>query len=518
MSQVVEVRKGTYHDSVTLMQLSQELNARTDVTTALVAMATELNLSMLDDMGFDRPADSTPNDLVVALDVADEAAAKAALDALDAAMSRQPARGGGLGGQGLPPPPTVGSAARRAEATLALISTPGRVAALDAADALASGLDVMVFSDNVPLSHEIALKDMAATLGRLVMGPDCGTAVVDGVGLGFANVVRPGPVGIVAASGTGAQQLLALLDGADVGVSHCLGVGGRDLSSQVRGRSTLAALDRLAADDTVTTIVVVSKPPASEVADLVSRHAESLGKPVILGFLAAGRPDLTATAAQVVEAVGSTWEDPRRWGSARSVVEPVVEPVVETVVETVETVETVEATARSGATAVSGYLRGLFTGGTLCDEAMLIAADSLGLLSSNIPLTGHLRLDDDLTSRGHTFIDFGDDRLTVGRPHPMIDPTLRLERLVRELDDPQCAVVLLDVVLGYGAHADPASDLAAVISASDKPVVISLIGTRDDPQGLEQAATRLAESGAVVHASNAAAAREAVALLGGSSA
>lgn len=260
MSQVIEVRKGTYHDSVTLMQLSQELNARPDVTTVVVAMATELNLSMLDDMGFDRPAEATPNDLVIALDVADDAAAKAALDALGELMQRQPARTSGLGDQELPSPPTVATAARRAQSSLALVSTPGRVAALDAADALASGLDVMIFSDNVPVSHEIALKDMAATMGRLVMGPDCGTAVVDGIGLGFANVVRPGPVGVVAASGTGAQQLLALLDGADVGVTHCLGVGGRDLSSDVRGRSTLAALDRLAADDTVTTIVVVSKP------------------------------------------------------------------------------------------------------------------------------------------------------------------------------------------------------------------------------------------------------------------
>ncbi len=490
MSQVIEVRKGTYHDSVTLMQLSQELNARPDVTTVVVAMATELNLSMLDDMGFDRPAEATPNDLVIALDVADDAAAKAALDALGELMQRQPARTSGLGDQELPSPPTVATAARRAQSSLALVSTPGRVAALDAADALASGLDVMIFSDNVPVSHEIALKDMAATMGRLVMGPDCGTAVVDGIGLGFANVVRPGPVGVVAASGTGAQQLLALLDGADVGVTHCLGVGGRDLSSDVRGRSTLAALDRLAADDTVTTIVVVSKPPAPEVADVVSRHAASLGKPVILGFLAAGRPDLTATAAEVVDAVGARWEDPRRWGAGRSPTTP-TDP------------------------AASRYLRGLFAGGTLCDEAMLIAAESLGTLSSNIPLAGHRHLDADLASNGHTFIDFGDDQLTVGRPHPMIDPSPRLERLERELADSECAVVLLDVVLGYAAHADPATDLAAVIAASDTPVVVSLIGTRDDPQGLEPTAARLVEAGAVVHASNAAAAREAVSLVSG---
>ena len=491
MSQVVEVRRGTYHDSVTLMQLSQQLNARPDVITALVAMATELNLSMLDDMGFARPPDASPNDLVIALDLADETAARAVLEALEAAIQRQPSRASGLGDHGLPSPPSVAAAVPRAPATLALISTPGRVAALDAADALASGLDVMIFSDNVPVAHEIALKDMAATLGRLVMGPDCGTAVVDGIGLGFANVVRPGPVGVVAASGTGAQQLLALLDGADVGVTHCLGVGGRDLSGDVRGRSTLAALDRLAADDTVSTIVVVSKPPAAEVADLVTQHAESLGKPVILGFLAAGRPDLTATAAEAATAVGAKWEEPRRWAADGSVVQR---------------------------TAASGYLRGLFAGGTLCDEAMLIATESLGTLASNIPLAGHRPLDADLASDGHTFIDFGDDRLTVGRPHPMIDPSVRLERLSRELADPDCAVVLLDVVLGYGAHPDPATDLAQVIGASDKPVVVSLIGTRDDPQGLQDTAARLVEAGAVVHASNAAAAREAVGLISGRSA
>lgn len=494
MSQLVEVRKSAYQDSVTLMQLSQQLNARPDVVTALVAMATELNLSMLDDLGFERPNDATANDLVIALEVADEAAGKAALEALEEAM-RQPQRRGGSDGsvRAGPAPPTVTAAARRAEATLALISTPGRVAALDAADALSVGLDVMVFSDNVPLAHELALKKMGSALGRLVMGPDCGTAVFDGIGLGFANVVRPGPVGIVAASGTGAQQLLALLDGADVGVSYCLGVGGRDLSNEVGGRSTLAALDRLAADDSVTAIVVVSKPPAPEVAELVSRHARSLGKPVILGFLAAGRPDLTATAAEVVKTIGSAWVEPRRWGPSPAGESPTNRPQER------------------------GYLRGLFSGGTLCDEAMLIAAESLGTLSSNIPLPGHRRLEADLASSGHTFIDFGDDQLTVGRPHPMIDPSIRLERLAREVDDPDCSAVLLDVVLGYGAHGDPAADLAPVIRDTTKPVVISLIGTRDDPQGLEPTAQRLAESGAVVHASNAAAVREAVSFLAGMS-
>ena len=335
----VQLRRGAYQDSVSLMLVSRELSGRDDVATVQVGMATELNLELLAQMGFDVPGDASPNDMVVAIEADDADAVLAATAALDEALSRRPAAGGGLGAD-VPAPPTIGAAARRQDAGLALVSTPGRVAAIDAADALASGLDVMVFSDNVRVEHEVALKDWAATDGLLVMGPDCGTAVVDGVGLGFANVVRPGPVGIVAASGTGAQHLLALLDAVGLGVKHCLGVGGRDLSSEVGGRSTLAALDRLDADPDVATIVVVSKPPADEVADRVARHAGGLSKPVVIGYLGPGRPDLTATARQVTERVGAAWTTPRRWGG-------------------------------DAETPRQGYLRGLFCGGTLCDEAML---------------------------------------------------------------------------------------------------------------------------------------------------
>lgn len=485
MTRLVQVRRGAYHDSVTLMQVSNTVSVRSDVASALVAMATPLNLELLSDMGFDVPATLSPNQLVVAIDADDEEAAQQAVAALDVALAARPRQhGGGAGPAGSTEAAatTIGAAARRAAASLVLVSTPGRVAAIDAADALSAGLDVMVFSDNVSVEHEIALKELAADGGRLVMGPDCGTAVVEGVGLGFANVVRPGPVGIVAASGTGAQQLLALLDGADVGVKHCLGVGGRDLSAEVGGRSTMAALDRLAADDDVATIVVVSKPPAEQVATAVTAHANRLGKTVVFGYLGAGRPDLTATAADVVSAAGEAWKPPARWGPEDFPPAP-------------------------------GYLRGLFVGGTLCDEAMLIAVETFGQIASNIPLAGQPRLDDALTSHGHTCIDFGDDRLTAGRPHPMIDPAPRLDRLRAELADPGCAVVLLDVVLGYGSHPDPAADLVPLIAASTKPVIVTLIATRDDPQDRDATASALVEAGAVVHASNAAATREAVGLV-----
>lgn len=490
----VEVRHGAYHDSVTLMQVSREVAAVDGVRAAQVAMGTELNLDVLRGMGFDVPDEAGANDLVVALRAADDGVRDAALARLESALATT---GGasGLGG-GEPAPRTVPSAARReAAATLALVSVPGPHAFTEALSALQSGLSVLVFSDNVPIEQEIRLKDEAAGRGLLVMGPDCGTAVVGGVGLGFANAVQPGPVGIVAASGTGAQQLMCLLDGAGVGVAHCLGVGGRDLSATVGGRSTRKALAMLDEDPTTELIVVVSKPPDPAVAGEIEAYAGSLRTPVQLALLGPGQPDLTAAAYRAVEALGRTWSEPRWWPAP---------------VERTGTYPT---------------LRGLFAGGTLCDEAMLIAAAALGPVRSNIPLQPDWGLDEPLRAdpaAGHLMVDFGDDALTQGRAHPMIDQRTRLDRLAAEAGAP--GVVLMDVVLGHGAHPDPAAELAPAIRevldaahavGTDLAVVVSLCAATDDPQGLTRQAEALCAAGASVHLSNAAAARKAVELVTG---
>ncbi|MCY7372366.1 MAG: hypothetical protein LH461_01480, partial [Spirochaetaceae bacterium] len=271
----IEVRQGAYHDSVTLMQVSRDVTAVDGVLSAQVAMGTELNLELMRGMGFDAPAGTGPNDLVVAMRTTGDALPDA-LARLDEALvaSTRGGSGDGLGGGG-PQPRTLFSAVRRSTEppTLALVSVPGPHAFTEAWSALQAGLSVLVFSDNVPVEAEVRLKDEAAARGLLVMGPDCGTAVVGGAGLGFANAVRPGPVGIVAASGTGAQQLMCLLDGAGVGVSHCLGVGGRDLSGAVGGRSTRAALTLLDDDPATELIVLVSKPPDATVAAEITAYA-----------------------------------------------------------------------------------------------------------------------------------------------------------------------------------------------------------------------------------------------------
>jgi FdrA protein len=484
----VELRPGAYADSVTLLQVSRAVQGLDGVLAAQVAMATGLNVEVLAQMGFAVPPEATTNDMVVALRLTDAAALDDALAGVDRALHEASHRPDAGEGSGVAPARTTASALRRGPDGLALVSVPGASALVEAMDALDAGRDVMIFSDNVPLEQELALKRTATARGLLVMGPDCGTAVVGGVGLGFANAVLPGPVGLVAASGTGCQQLLALLDHAGVGVTSALGVGGRDLSADVRGLSTREALRRLDADPAVELVVIVSKPPDDDVAAEVRSYADGLDTPVELALLGRGQPDLTAAAEAVLVRLG---HDVPAWPSYGEA-----------------------APATTGRA-----LRGLFVGGTLCDEAMLVATEVLGPVHSNIPLSPELALGPDLAApaggAGHTMVDFGDDALTAGRAHPMIDPTLRLEHLARVAADDDTAVVLLDVVLGHGSEPDPAALLGPAIAAVRQPVVVAVVGTDADPQGLGRQVDALVAAGAEVHLSNARATRRALELMEG---
>ncbi len=455
---MVRVRTGVYHDSVSLMRVSRTASALPGVEVAVVAMATELNLGIAAELGFDLPK-AGPADLLIALrgggaDTLE--AALAELDGLLAGLSATPAGGAAVEH----PPHTVRAAARERAATLALVSVPGPYAFAEALDAVEAGLSVMIFSDNVPVEQEVLLKRRATELGVLVMGPDCGTAVIGGAGLGFANVLRPGPVGLVAASGTGAQQVACLLDHAGVGVSHVLGVGGRDLSADVGGLSTLRALEALDADPATELIVLISKPPAPEVARAVAETVAKLGTPVVTALLGPGQDDLTVATETALRALGAPVPAWPSWPAP--------------------------GTAREHA----GGLRGIYSGGTLCVEARLI------------------------TGSGE-FTDFGDDAYTVGRAHPMIDPTLRLEALA---EVPPGEVVLLDVVLGHGADPDPAATLAPAIAgaaARGVTVVVALVGSEGDPQGLNAQAEALNAAGAAVFTSNAQAAGHAAEVVAG---
>ena len=466
----IEIRPGFYRDSVSLMQVSQR--AGVGIDGALVAMATPLNLELAEQMGFTLPPTS-PNDLIVAIEAPSEEELSRAFAVVEEVLEEQLRKSREQSSDsGITPARTLG---RTQGARMALISVPGEFAFIDAVDALENNMNVMIFSDNVTIQDEILLKDIALSRDLLVMGPDCGTAIIGGVGLGFANVVSPGSVGVIAASGTGAQHLTTLLDHAGVGISHCIGLGGRDLSSAVAGRSAKQALALLEADEHTDLIVFVSKPAAAEVAESLQSVAQRMRKKVIFGLLGSTGSDITETAEKVLDELGVTR---RPW------------------------VNEVTAAGPTGST--EGSLRGLFAGGTLCDEAMLIASRrTRAPIFSNIPLEREWLLDPFGPATSHAFIDFGDDAMTVGRAHPMIDSKLRVERLAKEISDPSCGVILMDVVLGHGATSTPGEELSATISESSKPIFISLIGTTLDPQNYERQRALLTQAGARVFLSNA---------------
>lgn len=484
------VQPNHYQDSVALMVLSRAVSDLPGVTKASAMMGTPANRAILADTGFDSPelATATPADLVIGIDAVDEQSCADAAARADELLADQ---GSAVSGAGTS---RVHSLARARtllpDANLALVSVPGVHAAAEAHRLLDAGLNVMLFSDNVSLDDEVALKSRADELGLLVMGPDCGTAAFTGVPLAFGNVCAPGSIGVVGASGTGTQEIMTQVDRLGAGVSHAIGLGGRDLSAAVGGRTALTALRALDADPGTDVIVLVSKPPAPQVRARVEEVAQRLSTPVVtifIGSRGAGRDgNITAAstladaAARAVELAGVasfTSPDPEKAG-----------------------------------------LVGLFTGGTLADEAGVIVSEELGLdVALNSTGPGVV-----LDAAPDRIIDLGDDVYTQGRPHPMIDPALRAEKITEALAEPSTAVLLLDVVIGHGSAADPAGAIAEPIREGLENaarqgravrVVASVCGTSRDEQGLDAQISTLTDAGVTVLGSNAAASRHAAALI-----
>jgi len=505
------VVRNLYRDSVSMMQLSALLRDLPGVEQASAIMATDANLDMLRDAGLlDGAPDAGTSDLLVVVRGARADALEAALAAAESELRKAPQTSADSGPRMLPAASLQMALGRTPAANLALISTPGEYAAAEAAKALRLGLNVMLFSDNVPIQDEVALKTYGRAHGRLVMGPDCGTAIVDGVPLGFANVVRRGAVGVVGASGTGTQQVTCLVHRYGEGISHAIATGGRDLRAEVGGITMLQGLDALARDKATRVIVLVSKPPAPQVATAVLAAARKVRKPVVVNFIGAG---VAVKGANLH--VASTLDDAARAAVALAKGRaPARRPAARVPPKLLGGVPPLAAGQR--------YLRGLYSGGTFCYEACALLRDLLGDVRSNAPVDDHLHLADVWQSVEHTVVDLGDDEFTRGRPHPMIDQTLRNERLLKEAADPSVAVILLDIVLGYGAHPDPATPIAAAIekaraAAARKRRRIAFVGficgTDGDPQDYARQEATLRAAGMVLADSNAQAVRVAAAIV-----
>ena len=384
---------------------------------------------------------------------------------------------------------------------LAVISVGGAYAALEAHKAISAGMDVLLFSDNLSVEDEIELKLRAEKRSLFLMGPGAGTAVIDGVGLGFANAVREGSIGVVAASGTGAQEVMSLIHRSGLGVSQVIGVGGRDLSEAVGGRMTAQAIRSLEEDPQTQAILLVSKPPSPSVSKWLLNRPDA--KPIVAALIGLDRPidvsphvTLTSDLEEGVVAVASVV------GMAFA---PVEEGLVELAGRAIGRVDDSRT-----------VIRGLFSGGTMCFEAMTLMSEHGLEVHSNTPLRPDLTLDV-TEAASHVCLDLGEEEYTSGRPHPMINPAARIEMIKRQGALPETAVVLLDVVLGYGSHDDPAGQLAPacsdVMAIDGGPQVVAyVLGTDSDPQGIANQRSTLEDAGCLLAATNARAALMAVAI------
>jgi FdrA protein len=473
-----KLMKGIFQDSVTLMLLSRDLSALPDVRRVAVMMGTPANKEVFRETGLwhEELAAAAPNDLCLVVESdADDAGIVEAMEARIRERLSELARGRRRAGF-----PTVRSWRRARQllpdANVALISVAGHHAFEPAKQALEDGCHVMIFSDNVSLEQELELKTLARGLGLLVMGPDCGTAILNGAPLAFANRIPRGPVAVVGASGTGIQELTSQIARLGGGITHAIGLGGRDLSDRVGGVSAVTALDFVARDDASRVIAFVSKPPAPAVEARVLDAMHAIGKPVVALFLG-GRP---------------ARRDIGNVHLARTLDEAAALAV-----------ELAQLEARACALpSVEGRgICGLYTGGTLAAEASMLLAETLDLSQDAAHADGYM-----LRAKGHRIVDLGDDVYTRGRPHPMIDPASRNEMIRGLATDPAVGVLLLDVVLGYGAYPDPAGELAREVSAlraargDGSPIVViaTVTGTAEDPQGRDDQAAKLEAAGVVV--------------------
>ncbi len=498
------IKKNAYYDSVVLMQVTKELKKSEDIKEVIVGMGTPLNKELAENLGLltEDVKATTQNDFFVSLEGEDTVDMDQVLTRITALLNKKKTSGD----QDYRPATLKSALKVMPEANLALFSIPGEYAYDEVKKALDEGLHVMLFSDNVTMDEEKKLKDYAKEKGLLMMGPDCGTAIINHTPLAFANVIKPGNIGIVGASGTGTQEVSVLIDKFGGGISQVIGTGGRDLKEPIGGTMMLMGIDALEDDEKTEVIVLISKPPHESIAKKILERVKKCKKTVVVDFIGGDTKMIESYGAHpcisledaaqkaVAVAKGDTPKDFTGFTMDEGAVDEMVEKEVQQY------------------SSNQKYLRGLYTGGTLADEAMMILSESMEALYSNKPKSPEFKLADVFKSRENTVVDLGEDEFTVGKPHPMIDPSARGERMKQEGRDENVALVLMDMVLGYGSHQDPAGEMIESIKEAKATmasngghltVVASVCGTEGDPQDLEATEQKLKDIGVILMPSNA---------------
>ncbi|CCQ98465.1 putative enzyme with acyl-CoA domain [[Clostridium] ultunense Esp] len=495
------IRKNAYYDSVTLMSLSSKILDMEGVEEAVISMATDMNKQLLQNVGLatDDSNNAGSNDLIIAIQASNENSYEEALALVDELLSPKSKKKEKGKFQN---PKTIDKAVEYMEdANLAVISVPGQYAAREAKKALEKNLHVMLFSDNVSLEDEKMLKEIGKEKGLLVMGPDCGTACINNVGLCFANEVRKGRIGIVGASGTGLQEVMVQIHRLGGGISQAIGTGGRDLSKEIGGIMMMEGLRALDKDENTEVIVLISKPPEISVEEKILEEIKTVKKPVVVCFIDGKEDDRQNSKAYFVYGL---------YDAARKAVELTGE--YESALHEKEKSSPVDVKElKKLLKPEQKYFRGLFCGGTLCSEALSVLRDSFESVRSNVAKNKSEKIGNINDYSGNVLLDLGEDEFTFGKPHPMIEPTLRVERIIRESKDENVGVILMDFELGYGSHDDPVGVTTDSIKKAKEIArkagrnlifVAYICGTELDKQVYEKQKEMLEEEGVIVAKSN----------------
>lgn len=503
MKELLKCQKDAYYDSVTLMTLSNQLKKLEGVQDAVVSMGTPMNLELLENIGMLRDGleDAGPNDLLIAIRAETEEQCEEAYKKIDELLHAKKTSGNKKKNTVFH---SISEAKENVEdLNLAVISVKGEFAAREAKEAIKRDMHVMLFSDNVTIEQEREIKQLAHDKGLLVMGPDCGTAILGGVGLCFSNQVNRGKIGLVAASGTGLQEVCVMIHQLGGGVSHAIGTGGRDLSAQIGGIMMLDGLELLESDDDTDVIVLISKPPVKEVAEKIIERVKNCSKKVVVCFIAGTKELLEGSGAVFAASLEDAAVKALACLNGEEITEAkgTIFPIDEKVIK--EQAETLSPEQK--------YIRGLYCGGTLAAETLAECAKVVSPVVSNVAKKAEQKMEDPMTSTAHAIVDLGDDMFTVGRPHPMIEPSLRCERILQEAKDPETAVLLLDFEIGYGSNQDPAGitidaikKAQALAKAENRGLVIIgyIQGTDQDYQGMDDQKAILEEAGVLIAKSN----------------
>lgn len=500
------VKKGEYFDSVSLMIVGKDIAQMDYVQDATVVMATQENKSILKtaDLYLNEFEKYDDTDLLIVIKSDNEDKFDEMFENVDKFLNEIRNKKDDQGS--FTPKSLDGAIKIQPDSNLALISIAGRYAGNEAMKALKKGLNVMLFSDNVPLETEIELKKYALNNNLLMMGPDCGTAIINGVPLAFSNVVNKGSIGIIAASGTGLQEVSSIISEEGFGISQAIGTGGRDIKEKVGGMMFIASLEALKDDDETKVIVLVSKPPHPTVIKKINFKLKEISKPIVSIFLGADRSLIEESGAIAAE----TLEEAALLACAISdkvEISKVTNFLEERKAGYGIIVDKEVKEIGSG----RKYIRGLFSGGTLCDEAQIILKKDIENIFSNRASDAKFALADSWISREHTLVDLGEDEFTVGRLHPMMDFGLRNKRIIQEAKDKETAIILFDLVLGYGANEYPIKEILPIIKeaqiiAPDISFICSVTGTEQDPQNKNKIIEILEKNDILVMPSNAAAA------------